>query len=502
MNRLLCLAMIASLATANGCRGDKPGDGDVDAATPVDAAPTPDAPPPPGCDNDSAIQDVQDVGLNVDTGVALCDVVITAIDTYGDTQNVMFVQEPDGGAYSGVMLYFGSTGTVPAGLAVGDLVNVTGGVKSEFAYNNDTSGRTMTEIVPGPGGAIIVEKVGDGTVPTPEVVDPIALVTDDNEAERWESVLVQMNDVAVVGGIGGTGDRFHANVTGPVELEGRMTDALAAVALDECLAQVVGPLAYFRNYQVYPRTPEDIVTGGTNCLAPEATATCMDGLDNDYDGFLDCFDFGCQATEPACVPDTTVAQIQDGTIPEGTQVMLAGVLVTGLSSDRKHLWIMDNGPAAMYNGIYVYMGGTAVAQPPEVDIGTVLNVSGRVSEYQGYTELVDAVLTPLGTTATPLALTGADTNTLSDDAVNEPYEGVLVELNNVMVTAIDIDMFNSFSVDDGSGDLRVGNWSYSYATPTQGECYASLVGIMHRFSSGVSFSPRNAGDMIPGGTCN
>ena len=96
----------------------------------------------------------------------------------------------------------------------------------------------------------------------------------------------------------------------------------------------------------------------------------------------------------------------------------------------------------------------------------------------------------------------AATNVVSDDGMNEEYEGVLVELTNVLVTATDIDMFSSFNVSDGSGDLRVGTWSYGYTAPADGECFASLVGVMHRFSSGVSFSPRNAEDMVTGGTCN
>lgn len=505
MHRLLPLAMLASLVVATGCRGndDDTGGDDVDAAPAIDAPNLIDAPLPPGCDNDSNIQDVQDVSMPVDTGVALCGVVVTAIDTYGDSQNVMFVQEPDGGEFSGMMLYFGSGGAVPSGIVVGDLVDVTGGVKSEFAFSSDTSGRTMTQLIAADGGALTVEKVDDGTVPAAEVVDAIMLASDDNEAERWEGVLVQMNDVAIVGGVGGSGDRFHANVTGPFELEGRMTDALEALAVDDCLVSVVGPMAYFRNYQVYPRSMDDITTGGTNCLAPEiGDVACMDGMDNDYDGFMDCFDFGCQATVPACVPDTTVVGIQDGTIAEGTQVMLANVVVTGLSNDREHLWIMDNAPAASYNGVYVYMGGDATPQPPEVDIGTVLNVSGRVFEYQGYTELVDPVLTPTGANVTPIALSGIATNVLFDDGMNEEYEGVLVELTNVLVTATDIDMFGSFNVSDGSGDLRVGTWSYGYTAPADGECFASLVGVMHRFSSGVSFSPRSVEDMVTGGTCN
>ena len=502
MFRLLHFSMIASLVLAAGCRDDDDTGGDVDAAPMIDAT-TVDAPPPPGCDNDSAIQDVRDIGMAVDTQVALCGVVVTAIDTYGDTQNVMFVQEPEGGEYSGVMLYFGSMGTVPAGIVVGDLVDVTGGAKAEFAFTNDTSGRTMTEIVALDGGAIAVDKVGDGTVPAAEVVDPIVLASDDAEADRWESVLVQMNEVAVVGGIGGTGDRYHADVTGPIELEGRMTDALEALLEDDCLASVVGPLAYFRNYEVYPRSLDDITGGGTTCLAPEiGDVACMDGMDNEYDGYADCLDYGCQQSVPACVPDTTVAQIQDGTIVEGTMVMLANVVVTALSNNREHLWIMDNTPAGPYNGVYVYMGGDALPQPPEVDIGSVLAVTGRIFEYQGYTELVDPVLTPAGATVTPNALTGTDTGTLGNDGVNEPYEGVLIELTNVSVTANDIDEFNSFNVDDGSGEMRVGTWAYGYTVPAVGECYASLTGVLHRFSSGVSFSPRNAADMVAGGACN
>lgn len=503
--KLFYLALSASLVMAAGCRGTDTGNGgdDVDAMPiMIDASMADAMLPPPGCDNDSAIQDVQGAGVDVDDAVALCAVVVTAVDTYGDSQNVMFVQEPEGGEFSGLMLYFGSQGSVPAGIAVGDLVDVTGGVKSEFAFTNDTSGRTMTQLVAPEGGSIVVEKVDDGTVPAPEVVDAITLAADENEAERWEGVLVQLNDVGVVGGIGGTGDRYHVNVTGPIELEGRMSDALEPLVQDECLTSVVGPLAYFRNWEVYPREVADVTTGGTGCPAPEGSATCMDSMDNDYDGFSDCLDYGCQQTEPACVSDTSVVQIQDGTIAEGMQVMLTNVVVSGLTNDREHLWIMDNAPAGEYNGVYVYMGGDAVPQPPEIGIGTVLNVSGRVLEYSGYTELVDPVLTPVGATITPIAVTGVDTATLSSDATNEPYEGVLVELNDVLVTATGIDTFDSFNVSDGSGDLRVGTRSFGYTPPADGECYASLVGIMYRFSSGVSFSPRSPEDMVVGGTCN
>ena len=506
MNRLLYLAMIAGLILAPGCRGGDDDDGGdpIDAGgNDVDAAGNDtDAAPPPDCSNGTPIQDVQNVSMPPDTPVALCDVVVTAIDRYGQFQNTIFVQEPEGGEFSGIMIYFNDA-PLPQGIEVGDLVNVTNVVKTEFALISDTSGRTMTELVAGPGQAIAIEDLGVGTVPAPAIVDPIVLAADDNEAEKWESVLIQFNDVALVSTVARMEDSAHANVTGPFEVQGNFTEEVSLFQLDTCYQSMVGVLDYFSGFQLLPRSASDLVAGGTNCPPPETgDVLCNDGMDNDHNGFMDCLDFDCQASVPACVPTTSVVMIQDGTIAENTMVTLETAIVTGLSRDREHFWVMDNAPAGEYNGIYVYNGGDATPQPPEVGIGTVMQVQGRVTEYQTYTELTNTSLTPTGATVTPVAITGVTTGTLGVDATNEPYEGTLVELNNVRVTMIEIDNFGSFLVDDGSGELRVGDWSYDYPSPAVDDCYASLTGIMHRFSTGVSFSPRSAEDMVLGGTCN
>lgn len=507
MNRrsigLLGLAMATCFAFATGCRGnDDDGGADIDAGDNIDAGSTADAPLPVDCENDSNIQDVQDVGMQPGTPVALCDVVVTAIDTYGQYQRVMYLQEADGGEYSGIAIFFGDAG-IPSGIQVGDLVNVTNVVKDEFALSADNSNRTMTQLIAQGDGPISITDIGDGTIPDPMVVDAIALAASDDEAEKWESVLIQINDVAIVGNIGGTSDDAHANVTGPLRLQGGLSDQVESLQMSDCLVSVVGVLDYFFNYQLMPRSADDITTGGTNCLPPEeGDVLCGDSMDNDYNGFTDCVDFQCINTVDACTSDTSIVDIQNGTVAEDTAVSLTGVVVSGITGNRQHLWIMDDAPGGPYNGIYVYRGGGAEPLTPDIEVGAIVNVTGVVIEFNSYTELTNPMLTPAGANATPVPATGVDTGTLANESMNEPYEGTLVQLSNVRVSAIEINNFNGFTVDDGSGDLVVGTWSYDYATPTVDQCFATLTGVIHRFSAGVSFSPRSAEDMVDGGDCN
>lgn len=501
----ICLPALFGLVLTVGCRTkDSPPDSFID------AAPQPDAPPViTSCDDGSnAIAEVQDVSMPPDTPVALCGVVVTAIDTYGSFQNTMFVQDPAGGDYSGIMVYFGDAG-LPTDIQVGDEVNVLGALKAEFALNSDTSGESMTELVAPDGGAITVEYVGPGTVPDPVVVDPVALAADNAEAERYEAMLVTFQDVRVVSTVARTGDSAHADVTGPFEVQGNLTDQVELFEIDSCLVSITGVIDYFSGFQLLPRSIDDIALDGTNCPPIETDATlCQDGVDNDFDGFMDCQDFACQATVPECVPDTTVMNIQNGTIAEDTQVTLAQVAVSAITRDRLHLWIMDvdagagEANAGPYNGVYVYRGMAATPLDPAIEVGTLLAVEGRTYEYFGYTELTNPVLTPLGGTVPVNGALGVTTGVLGDDASNEAYEGVLIQLENVPITMADADAYGSFLVNDGSGDLRVGDWSYDFPAQQQDDCFATLIGVMHRFSTGVSLSPRGPDDMVLGGTCN
>ena len=104
---------------------------------------------------DVTIQEVQNDSMAPGTPVTLKGVVVTVIDNYGGKTGDFWVQEPGGGERSGVHV-FGAPLAMVGALAVGDLVDIAGAQKDEFAYagsngvGGDTSGRSITELKPVP----------------------------------------------------------------------------------------------------------------------------------------------------------------------------------------------------------------------------------------------------------------------------------------------------------------------------------------------------------------
>src|SRR5689334_11140533 len=84
---LLCVAL-ALVACRGGGSGD---DGDDSGVDSVNA-------------DDATIYDIQG-SLPVGTQVNIRGVVVTAIDNYGAKKGNIWVQEPDGGPYSGVLIF-------------------------------------------------------------------------------------------------------------------------------------------------------------------------------------------------------------------------------------------------------------------------------------------------------------------------------------------------------------------------------------------------------------
>src|SRR4051812_25271634 len=87
---LLCAALCLAVAA---CRGSSSGDdgGDDAAVDGVNA-------------DDATIYDIQG-SLPVGTQVNIRGVLVTAIDNYGAKKGNIWVQEPAGGAYSGVLVF-------------------------------------------------------------------------------------------------------------------------------------------------------------------------------------------------------------------------------------------------------------------------------------------------------------------------------------------------------------------------------------------------------------
>lgn len=476
------------------------------------------------------IQEVQSDTMVPGTPVDLRRKVVTAIDTFGSRTGNFWIGEEGGGAFSGVLVFGGPVEQV-ALLSVGDLVDITGAEKTEFALTADTSGRTTTELGPLSGGAMTVTKVGTGTVPAPQVVDALAIgrmdqAGRDAEWEKWEGVLIRVENVSATSNIrqiSGTNPdpTFREfSITGVARVDSSLSaipsaadggGAMDLVASGDCVASITGIGDYFFNYKVLPRMTADIVTGGTGCPAPEADATvCMDTIDNDGNGFADCADFSCQ-TLPQCTTSTTVAMIQTGAVPDEAVVMLSNVVVTGRTFNDNSVWVSDAAQAAPNTGILVFRPGSAPDLPAEIDVGAIVNVVGKVDEFNNdatglsVTEVAGNPTITLVSATGPatVPVTGLSVATLMNDASAEPYEGVLVQLQNVRITgALDgtsgtrpmTDGTTPFLADDDIFRLPEGDT----------QCYASIVGLWHYnvFDNRWVFVPRErAEDRTVGTGC-
>src|SRR5688500_14043985 len=95
-------------------------------------------------------------------------VVVTAIDTFGGRTGDFWVQEPGGGPFSGVQAYGAPLDQVAA-LSIGDVVDISGAQKAEFALASDTSGNKLTELEPVEGGTMTVAKTGMNMPVQPQV---------------------------------------------------------------------------------------------------------------------------------------------------------------------------------------------------------------------------------------------------------------------------------------------------------------------------------------------
>ncbi|HEY4240707.1 MAG TPA: hypothetical protein VGM88_12885 [Kofleriaceae bacterium] len=475
----------------------------------------------------TTIEQVQNDANLVGSDVTLTGVVVTAIDAYGNNTGDFWVQDPSPAAttYAGVHVYHGDLSVV-ATLAPGDIVNISGAIKAEFALTSDTSGQTETEIEPASGGTMTITKTGSGNVPAPVVVNALAIGQMTDMTARYaaweptEGMLITLDNVADTGHFGmSTSDPTsqYFEVTGDIEPQSNLAAFPADIATGTCFSSITGVQSYFGfNTILYPRTTADMVTGGTSCPVENTVALCEDGIDNDGNGFADCADFSCQAVDPSCASSATVVGVQMGT--DTGVVTLSNVYVTAVGS--KAIWVADSLTAAQYDGVEVYFG---VAPASNLVIGATVNVTGTAFELANTAmtgETMTEIKNPSATfvaaaTTAPTPATTASVATLAAlGATGEPWEGVLVKVTNVKITAVVSTMFNQLTLTDNTGStitmdddsfFGYGSTTNPVTLPIVGTCYASLTGVMDVQTTDQirTLNPRNAADMVTtGGSCN
>ncbi len=158
----------------------------------------------------------------------------------------------------------------------------------------------------------------------------------------------------------------------------------------------------------------------------------------------------------------------------GALVKFTGTITadTSTTASSFHVQDFDNTahPGAAWNGVMVYE-----TTQNKYAVGDKVEIVGSVQEYYGLTEIGNVVsVEKVGTgPVTEEVVTSADI--AADSSSSEPYEGALIKINDVTVTAI-LD-FGDFAVTDAAGKIvQIGGSSAYTYEPVVGDHIAFFTG--------------------------
>ncbi len=182
----------------------------------------------------------------------------------------------------------------------------------------------------------------------------------------------------------------------------------------------------------------------------------------------------------------------DGTYPspyDGQDVLVEGIVTANNYAGSRYFISSPEGGA--WNGIYVYDS----TNNPE--LGDMVSFRATVDEYWGWTELKTVtdfqVLSQGNTLPQPTVINTAEL------ASNEAYEGVLVTIENVTVTAT-ANSNDEWYVSDGSGDAQIDNGIFELTPPASvSDTFTSITGVVDYSYNEYGLNPRDAADIVAGG---
>ena len=466
MYKSLLTGLALALFALSGCRGDD-GDKGVEPGGSDGGAPGVDAQPESGM----TVADIKKEVVGDGEAVLLREVVVTAVDGYGDYSGDVYVQDPEGGEYSGIKLYKNSRrdGGEVSSLKPGDRVRVEGTVKhwSGTASSSFPEGEYVVELENN-----TIWFVSDGESPRVSEVTAEQL-TQKPDALKWEGALVRVKDVAVVSPPHEKYKDFK--VTGGLAVDDDLFPYVPKIG--DCIS-VTGISVYFYDYRLNPRSDADIEAGS-----------------------------GCRG-----VRTSSIRELQDASGAErpalNSVVKVSGVVsaVDGNPSSKgvHSKFFIQDGTGA-FSGIMVYHTWTEEsALRPEV--GDEVELTGTLVEYPAekaddevVTELKDVSWDVIGTREVPepFAVSAADIATNGPKA--EELEGVLVRVEDFEVAEIIQDKKgNPVALKGKSGlivDYAFFNF-FSVTEPAEGDVYTSIVGPLDFTYRKTRVYPRSADDMV------
>ena len=197
--------------------------------------------------------------------------------------------------------------------------------------------------------------------------------------------------------------------------------------------------------------------------------------------------------------DVTIYDIQQEKIALDTVVTVKGVIVTSpvKLKDSKGTVFVEEPAAGEYSGIAVYMYDEVTAAfdaPP----GSVVNITGTVSDFFGNSQLV--VMAPgdievVGTDAIPAPAIVDAADIATGGAKAENYEGVLVQIQDALVTVPGVDI-GQFEVEGGArvSDYFLFDLGMS-PKPKMGDTYPSVTGPLLFSFDQFQIAPRSLADL-------
>jgi hypothetical protein len=341
-----------------------------------------------------------------------------------------------------------------AQLAPGDVVDITG----EYAEFFD-----MSQIVVKNPGDIVV--VGTAAVPGPNIVTAADVARENVDAEPWEGVRVCIDGAVLQDSNDGFGQYV---LIGDALVGNAFVDPLPSVQIGGSFTQVCGSLYYsFEEFKLQPAGPDDIA-GYTTPMPQVAT-----------------------------IPD-----IQQDMIPRGTFVTLENVIASsGLTwSDAADAKFFVQDPAGgPFSGIQVFVADSSGVQ---VAPGDQVTLTGTYDEFHDMSQIVvgDAVLITVGNNGPVPAPELVDPAMIANGgALSEDYEGVLMRVENVMVTNPSPDAPMEYGDFEITGGLRVGDMFFSIADwtkPAMGAGYTSITGPLVYDFDNFKLAPRDTADLV------
>lgn len=261
--------------------------------------------------------------------------------------------------------------------------------------------------------------------------------------------------------------------------------------------------------------PCALTANSTDCQAAPTDDADLDGVKDDDDNCPnvanpdqeDADEDGIGDACDTCPRPNALGEACPGTVYEVKQEQLTGlvkvenVAVTIVGADG---YFVQHQPAdhdetlgARYSGLFIYTG-TAGAKPA---VGSVVDVSGTVTEFNGQLELMNpqfTVVAAAGAVADPVVVPATDLSLGKPGAVE--YEGVLVRVENVTVTnpapapgARDREPYNEFEI---TGGLRVNDYAYvTTPFPVKDEVLPFVTGVLRLYNDLMKLEPRGEADV-------